>query len=225
MATNSYYKYLLTFSLGGILFTACAEKAAEETPKKEPKIAQENTKQTDKKDDSESKTSDLASTDKNEEKEKRVIFIPPVVQEPDPLPEPYPYPRDPEPEPEPYGFQEPPVPPAEKKRQEEEILIVVEEPAEFPGGMAEMRVYLAKNIVYPTTAMELAIEGKVYLRFNVMIDGSINSVKVLKGITDCPECDKEAVRVVKAMPKWKPAKNIGKAVNSQMTIPVIFKLQ
>lgn len=223
MATNSYYKYLLTFTLSGILFSACTEKAAEEAPQKEPKIAQENTKQTDKKDDSESKISDLASTDKNEEKEKRVIFIPPVVVDPDPLPEPDPYPRDPYPEP--YPFPEPPEPPVEKKRQEEEILVVVEEPAEFPGGMAEMRVYLAKNIVYPTTAMELGIEGKVYLRFNVMIDGSINSVKVLKGIPDCPECDKEALRVVKAMPKWKPAKNMGKAVNSQMTIPVIFKLQ
>lgn len=222
MATKSYYKYLLTFSLGGILLTACAEKAAEEIPKKEPKIAQENTKPSDNKDDSESKTSDLASTDKNEAKEKRVIFIPPVVQEPDPLPEPYPYPRDPYPFPEP---PEPPVEPKQKVIQEEQIHEIVEEPAEFPGGMTKMREYLAKNMVYPQSALELGIEGKVYLRFNVMKDGSINSVQVMRGIKDCMECDKEAARVVKAMPKWNPGKNMGKAVNSQVTIPIIFKLQ
>lgn len=221
MATKSYYKYLLTFSLGGILFIACTEKSVEETPKKEPQITQKNTKQTDNRNDTDGKTSNLASTDKNVEKEKRVIFIPPVVYEPDPLPEPYP--RDPDP----YPFPEPPDPPVEPRQkvdQEEQIHQFVDEPAEFPGGATKLKEYLAKNIVYPQTALELGIEGKVYLRFNVMKDGSINSVQVIRGIKDCPECDKEALRVVKAMPKWNPGRNMGNAVNSQMTIPVIFKL-
>lgn len=222
MATYSYYKNVLIFTLGGILLTACTENISDETSIKTPQISQEKkVESSNKKEESENRKSKIASTDKNVEKEKQVIFIPPVVYEPDPLPEPYP--RDPDP----YPFPEPPAPPVEPRQkvdQEEQIHQFVDEPAEFPGGATKLKEYLAKNIVYPQTALELGIEGKVYLRFNVMKDGSINSVQVIRGIKDCPECDKEALRVVKAMPKWNPGKNMGNAVNSQMTIPVIFKL-
>lgn len=100
----------------------------------------------------------------------------------------------------------------------------VEEAAEFPGGRAEMMKYLASNIRYPETASQAGIEGKCYLKFVVGTDGNIENVRVLRGVPDCPECDREAVRVVKGMPKWRPGKNGGKSVKSYFNLPVNFKL-
>lgn len=107
----------------------------------------------------------------------------------------------------------------------EEIFTYVDEPAEFPGGMAAMRKYLGENINYPQTAKELGLEGKCYLQFVVSANGNISNVEVKRGVPDCPECDKEAVRVVKGMPHWKPGKNGGKAVHSTFNLPVSFTLQ
>jgi len=122
-------------------------------------------------------------------------------------------PKDPVKEPEPEPEKEP------------EIFKYVEEDAEFPGGMAAMRKYLAENIVYPQTAKELDIQGKCYLTFVVSAAGNISNVTVVRGVPDCPECDKEAVRVIRNMPKWKPGKNGGKAVNCHFNLPVTFTLQ
>jgi len=108
---------------------------------------------------------------------------------------------------------------------EPEIFKYVEEEAEFPGGMGEMRKYLAENINYPQTARDLGLQGKCYLTFVVSAQGNISNVSVVRGVPDCPECDKEAVRVIKSMPKWKPGKNGGKAVNSHFNLPVSFTLQ
>ncbi len=108
---------------------------------------------------------------------------------------------------------------------EEEILTFVAEEASFPGGTAEMMKYLGKNIKYPEVAIQAGIQGKVTLRFVVGKDGSIENVTVARGVPGCPECDKEAIRVVKSMPKWKPAKNDGKVVKSYFNLPVTFKLQ
>jgi protein TonB len=113
--------------------------------------------------------------------------------------------------------------PVEVKK-EPEIFEVVEEPAEYPGGINEMRKYLAENINYPDIAREMGYQGKCYLRFVVSENGYISNVVVKKGVPDCPECDKEAIRVVKSMKQWKPAKNNGKPVNSYYTLPVSFKL-
>lgn len=107
----------------------------------------------------------------------------------------------------------------------EEIVTYVEEDAEFPGGYAEMMRFFQKNMKYPEIAVQAGIEGKASLRFVVDKDGSISRVTVVKGVPNCPECDKEAVRVVKAMPKWKPGKVGGKAVTSYYSMPVAFKLQ
>ncbi len=109
-------------------------------------------------------------------------------------------------------------------KKEPEIFEVVEEPAEYPGGINEMRKYLAENINYPDIAREMGYQGKCYLRFVVSENGFISNVVVKKGVPDCPECDKEAIRVVKSMKQWKPAKNNGKPVNSYYTLPVSFKL-
>lgn len=108
---------------------------------------------------------------------------------------------------------------------EDEILTFVAEEASFPGGTAEMMKYLGKNIKYPEVAIQAGIQGKVTLRFVVGKDGSIENVTVARGVPGCPECDKEAIRVVKSMPKWKPAKNDGKVVKSYFNLPVTFKLQ
>lgn len=108
--------------------------------------------------------------------------------------------------------------------QEPEIFEVVEEPASFPGGMEALKKYLSTNLVYPQTAKDAGISGKVYLKFVISDKGTISNVKMMKGVPNCSECDKEAIRVVKSMPNWIPGKNKGKAVNSVFTLPVTFKL-
>ncbi len=124
------------------------------------------------------------------------------------------------------GFTEPVIAqPAVVAPPKEEIVTYVEEDAEFPGGYAEMMRFFQKNMKYPEIAVQAGIEGKASLRFVVDKDGSISRVTVVKGVPNCPECDKEAVRVVKAMPKWKPGKVGGKAVTSYYSMPVAFKLQ
>lgn len=109
------------------------------------------------------------------------------------------------------------------KPQEEIIYDIVDEIAEFPGGMAELVKYMRENLKYPETG--ITYEGKCYLQFYVMKDGSIKNIKIKKGVTDCPECDAEAVRMVKGMPKWKPGEINGRSVNSVFSLPVSFKLQ
>ncbi|MDF3027467.1 MAG: hypothetical protein K0S23_1774 [Fluviicola sp.] len=108
--------------------------------------------------------------------------------------------------------------------QEPEIYEIVDEPAIFPGGYDALKKYLAENIVYPSFAKEAGISGKVFLKFVVSDKGRISNVKIMRGIPDCPECDKEAIRVVKGMPAWIPGKVKGKAVNSVFNLPVQFKL-
>jgi periplasmic protein TonB len=107
---------------------------------------------------------------------------------------------------------------------EDVVYEIVDEPAEYPGGMDAMREYLKKNLMYPAIAKENGIQGKCYLRFVVNTDGSISDVRLLRGVTDCPECDKEATRVVKNMPKWKPGRMNGKDVKMYFTLPIAFKL-
>ncbi len=98
----------------------------------------------------------------------------------------------------------------------------VEQMPEFPGGSASMLAYLESSLMYPPAAKQNGIEGKVYLKFVVEADGTITDVEVLRKLD--PECDKEAIRVVKNMPKWKPGKQSGNAVAVYNTIPVAFSL-
>jgi periplasmic protein TonB len=106
-----------------------------------------------------------------------------------------------------------------------EIYTVVEEMPEFPGGPMEMMKYIQKNIQYPAMAREAGIGGKCFLKFVVGPEGSISDVQVLKGVPGCPDCDKEAVRVVKSMPKWKAGKMNGRAVNVYFNIPINFTIK
>ena len=85
-----------------------------------------------------------------------------------------------------------------------------------------MNKFIAKNLRYPPSARRMGVDGTVYVSFVVGKDGTINDVKVLRGIS--ADCDKEAVRVVQMMPPWKPGKQNGKAVFVRFNLPIKFKL-
>jgi protein TonB len=106
---------------------------------------------------------------------------------------------------------------------EAEIFTVVEAMPEFPGGMGKLMAYLGNNIKYPPLARESGIQGRVFINFVVEPDGKISNVKVLRGIGG--GCDEEAIRVVEAMPKWKPGMQRGKPVRVSYNLPVKFTLQ
>jgi protein TonB len=106
---------------------------------------------------------------------------------------------------------------------EEEVFTIVENMPEFPGGQKKLFEYLGKNIKFPPAAKANGISGKVYVNFTVNKDGKISNVKVLRGVHDL--LDKEAIRVVKAMPKWKPGKQRGKAVKVSYNLPINFILK
>lgn len=117
-----------------------------------------------------------------------------------------------------------PVAVEEKEPEEQTIFEVVEQMPEFPnGGMAGLMQYLSKNIKYPTIAQENGTQGRVTVQFVVNRDGSIVDAKVLRGVD--PYLDKEAIRVISSMPKWKPGMQRGKAVRVKYTVPVMFRLQ
>jgi len=117
----------------------------------------------------------------------------------------------------------PPPPPKEREEEEEEIFVVVENQPEFPGGQAAMMKFLSENIKYPVIAQENGIQGRVICNFVVERDGSITDVQVVRGVD--PSLDKEAVRVIQSMPKWKPGMQRGKPVRVRFTLPVVFRLQ
>lgn len=117
-----------------------------------------------------------------------------------------------------------PVAVEEEEPEEQTIFEVVEQMPEFPnGGMASLMQYLSKNIKYPTIAQENGTQGRVTVQFVVNRDGSIVDAKVLRGVD--PYLDKEAIRVISSMPKWKPGMQRGKAVRVKYTVPVMFRLQ
>ncbi len=112
------------------------------------------------------------------------------------------------------------APEDEDEVKEDIVYVVVEQVAEFPGGEEALYKYLKDNIVYPNIARQTGIEGKVYIRFVVEKDGSISNVKVMRDIGG--GCGEEAMRVVKSMPKWKPAKQQTRTVRSEFNLPVNF---
>ena len=105
--------------------------------------------------------------------------------------------------------------------EEQKIFDVVEQQPTFPGG--DPRVWIGNNIHYPPVAEENGVQGTVVCQFVVETDGSISNVTVARGAD--PSLDKEAVRVIKSMPKWVPGKQNGRNVRVKYTIPVKFQLQ
>ncbi len=103
------------------------------------------------------------------------------------------------------------------------VFFIVEDMPEFPGGEAALHKYLGTEVKYPVIAQENGIQGRVYVKFVVNVDGQVANVEIARGVD--PSLDKEALRVVKAMPKWKPGKQRGKAVRVSYTVPINFVLQ
>ena len=112
---------------------------------------------------------------------------------------------------------------ADMKPDKNGVYQIVEEMPQYPGGEDALMDYVSKNVVYPSEAQEKGISGRVFVGFIVEKDGSVNEVKVLRGIGG--GCDEESVRVIKSMPKWKPGKMKGKPVRVSYMMPIIFKLQ
>lgn len=110
-----------------------------------------------------------------------------------------------------------------EQSEEEMVFLVVDEMPAFPGGQEALFKYLTDNVIYPQIAKENGIEGRVICTFVIEPDGSISNVEVVRSGGD-PSLDKEAVRVIKSMPKWKPGKQRGQAVRVKFTIPVKFSL-
>lgn len=113
--------------------------------------------------------------------------------------------------------------PEPPKEEEQKVFDYAEQMPSFPGGQGALMSWLGSNIKYPVVAEENGVQGRVVCTFVVERDGSITDVKVVRGVD--PSLDKEAVRVLKAMPKWIPGKQNGSAVRVKYTVPVTFKLQ
>jgi TonB family protein len=105
----------------------------------------------------------------------------------------------------------------------EEPLQIVEEMPEFPGGQEKMIKFLAKNIVYPASAVSANKEGIVYVKFIVEKDGRLDNFQVVRGVS--PDLDSTALKAVKEMPQWKPGKQDGKYVRIFVVVPVGFNLE
>ncbi|MBD9180426.1 MAG: energy transducer TonB [Odoribacter splanchnicus] len=103
---------------------------------------------------------------------------------------------------------------------DDDIFQIVEDVPTFPFG--DVSKWIAKNVKYPQIAAENNIQGKVFMNFVIEKDGSITDVKVLRGVD--PALDKEAIRVIKSMPKWKPGKQRGKPVRVSFNLPITFTL-
>ncbi|WP_315517845.1 M56 family metallopeptidase [Hoylesella shahii] len=100
---------------------------------------------------------------------------------------------------------------------------VVEQMPTFPGGDAALMKYLAENIKYPVSAQKAKEQGRVVVQFIVEKDGAVTGVKTVRSVT--PVLDAEAVRVIKAMPKWTPGRQGGQPVRVNYNVPVSFRLQ
>lgn len=104
----------------------------------------------------------------------------------------------------------------------DKVYEVCEQMPIFPGGDAALMKYLSENVKYPALAIKAQEQGRVVVSFTVEKDGAISDVKVARSVT--PSLDAEAVRVVKAMPKWTPGKQDGQPVRVRYNVPVSFKL-
>lgn len=111
----------------------------------------------------------------------------------------------------------------EEERHDTEIFTIVEEMPEFPGGTEALMKYINSSIKYPPIAQENGISGKVILQFVINQNGEVTNITVARGVD--PSLDREAIRVVQAMPKWSPGKQRNRPVRVAYTLPINFQLQ
>lgn len=100
--------------------------------------------------------------------------------------------------------------------------VFLQEP-QFPGGNAALQSYLHRELRYPLAARRAKVEGRVFVSFVINADGTLSAVQILKGGLGYGT-DEEAVRLVAAMPRWKPATQSGKAMRLRYHLPITFKL-
>lgn len=141
------------------------------------------------------------------------------VEEIEEIEEPYP---EPLPEPMPEAMPAPASKPDSKTPDPDQIF-VAEQVAQFPGGDAALMKWLANNIRYPQRAQEEGIQGKVIVKVVIEKDGRITDPVIVKGVDK--DLDREAIRVVRNMPSWKPGMNNGQVVRSYFFLPISFNLQ
>lgn len=111
------------------------------------------------------------------------------------------------------------VPP---QKEESPVYKVVEQLPSYPGGQVALMDYFKNNLKYPVIAYENGIQGRVIIQFIVEKDGSVSSAKYIRGVD--PSLDKEAMRIVNAMPKWIPGKQNGETVRCYIALPIEFKI-
>lgn len=116
-----------------------------------------------------------------------------------------------------------PEPIPEAKDDINTIITVAELNPEFEGGIEGLINYLSSNLKYPEMARSSKISGTVHITFVIEPDGSISNIEILRGIGG--GCDEEAQRVVKEMPKWKPARQKGRPVRFQFILPITFQIK
>ncbi len=159
---------------------------------------------------------DNTSSNDSVKKTKKQHIIPPVelMGEVSILPEPPPAIAG--------GITYEPLPEIEVVTNPEEVLSYAEQMPEFTGGMPEMVKYLLENMIYPEEMKENGIEGRIFVQFVVTKTGNVEDVTIARGIDGL---NREAIRLVKQMPNWKPGTNYGKQVNVKMVVPILFSLE
>lgn len=117
----------------------------------------------------------------------------------------------------------PPIPPVAMDENANQLTLrVVERLPEFPGGMVEFMKWLTKNLKYPEAARRQNMQGTVVVSFIVNTDGTTSEAKIVR--PKHPDLDREAMRVVRMMPKWKPGEDHGKPCRAMIAIPIVFKI-
>jgi len=106
---------------------------------------------------------------------------------------------------------------------DERAWVSIEQMPQFPGGDAELMKFIKENLKCPKSMSDNCIEGQVIVRFVVSKDGTVKDVQVLRSLD--PDCDKEAIRIIKSLPKWTPGKQNGETIDDYCTIPITFKPQ
>lgn len=96
--------------------------------------------------------------------------------------------------------------------------------ATFPGGSGAFQEFMMRNLKYPTDAIDYGLQGRCYLKFVIEKDGKVTNISVVRGVPDCPQCDKEGIRLLKSMPNWIPSVAEGKRVRTWMQVPLNFTL-
>ena len=194
------------------LFMSCEHNEKKSSPKKiQPEAVIQSTPK-------------VLKSQKTDKQTRRII--PPEI-----LPVPFgPFDPDPDPGPDPLPY-DPGEPPVVCPTVDPVVIkadTIYDFPAylpEFPGGQEALKNYLQSNLVYPQDAIELGIEGKVFVSFVVFEDGSIQQITILRGIKGNMSCEKEVLRLIKRMPNWIPGKdNVGNELKARVKIPVVFNL-